>query len=267
MSNSGKSTKGTSEKKIRCVKETRVTNQFKKMMSEALDATKNILSQRRKDLSEQGWDSESQEEFQKIFGLTGNQVITIDSKAEKEKVRESDKDTEFDPYIEKREGVTAYQFMKESIERLINIVDKLSVEDPDEKNILLHGNFVNYTDKSIASANVRADQTYLLNPIFYKSTLRVNIYQNFVCKPLTGKNSKVSTLCHEFSHFYRDGAQGEYGGMGTDDMPTKGGYSNTKPYVKNANEFRDEHNQYVFKNAYNIERYFELPLSTGDNEN
>lgn len=103
-----------------------------------------------------------------------------------------------------------------------------------------------------------------MNPVFYNSTLRINICQNFVCKPLTGKNSRVSTLCHELSHFYRNGAQGEYGGMGTDDMPTKGGFNNNKSYVKNADALKIEHSQYVFKNAYNVERYFELTSVSED---
>lgn len=124
MSSVQKSTKGISEKKKLCVKEVKVTNQFKKMMQETLDATRKVLFQRQVDLSVQGWNDEKQEEFQGIFGVKGTAVITIDSKEEKEKIKEADTETAFDPYIEKRTGITAYQFMKESVDRLILIAEK-----------------------------------------------------------------------------------------------------------------------------------------------
>ncbi|HCB2209310.1 TPA: hypothetical protein MYR09_004401 [Citrobacter farmeri] len=261
MSSNRKSTQGRSEKKKLCIKEVKVTDQFQKMMTEVLEATKKVLAKRQKDLSDEGWTNEKQDEFETIFGFKGSDVITIDSNEEKEKIKLADPETDFDPYIEKRERITAYQFMKEGVDRLIFIAGNISVENPGKEDPLLHGNFINKTFMADSSANVRSDQTFLLKPDLYKKTLRVNICQNFVCKPLTGPESQVSTLCHELSHFYRNGVNGEYGGLGTDDIPTKGGFGKEKHYVGDANKLRDAHNQYVFKNAYNIERYFELQLN------
>ncbi|EDX33004.1 hypothetical protein SD15574_3137 [Shigella dysenteriae 155-74] len=50
---------------------------------------------------------------------------------------------------------------------------------------------------------------------------------------MTGKDSKVSSLCHELTHLVRYGPKGMYGGMQSEDMT-------------------------LFENAYNIERYFEI---------
>lgn len=39
-------------------------------------------------------------------------------------------------------------------------------------------------------------------------------------------------------------------------MPTKGGFSRGKNYLGTARNLRNNGNQYVFKNAYNVEKYF-----------
>ncbi|BCG10576.1 hypothetical protein [Buttiauxella agrestis] len=260
MSSERKSTKGTSEKKKQCVKETKVTNQFKKMMDEALEATQKVLEQRQKDLSGKGWDADKQKEFFKIFGVEGHSIITIDSEEEKKKAMDADPSSPFDPYIEKR-NITAHEFMQEGVDRLLFIFKKISTTiDEGNKDPILIGNFFNKIDSDKGSASVTADQTSFLDPERYAEILRINIFQNFVCKPLMGVNSQASTLCHELSHFYRSGENGRDGGMGTEDMPTKGGYSKLKNYPTFATELKESKNQYVFKNSYNIERYFEILL-------
>jgi len=267
MSNERKSTKGTSEKKKQCVKEAKVTNQFKKMMDEALEATKKVLEQRKKDLSEEGWNDDKQAEFYNIFGIHGNDIITVDSKEEREKVRKiraNDKFAEdlppMDPYIELRADITAYTYMREGVDRLLLLCNKISVEIPLDISQRIHGNFVNQTDINDGSANVSGDQTLGLNPELYKNVLKINIQQNFVCKTLMGVDSKVSTLCHEFSHFFRS-QDSKYGGLGTDDLPVSGGFSKSKPYSVNASSLKKSGSQDVFKNSYNIEKYFELIMA------
>jgi|GEM_PF-814668 len=264
MSSERKSTKGTSEKKKQCVKETKVTNQFKKMMDEALEATKKVLEQRQKDLSDKGWNADKQKEFFEIFGINGNDVITVDSKEEREKVRkvrDACKDPDIippmDPYIEVRDSITACFYMKEGVDRIIDICNKISVRAPIDNAQIVHGNFVNHTDMKGSSANVKSDQNLGLNPDLYKDNLKINIHQNFVCKPLMGYDSQVSTLCHELSHFFRS-QDAKHGGMGTDDMPVSGGFDVAKGYYGYANDLKKMGSQDIFKNAYNIEGYFEL---------
>lgn len=257
MSKEKGSSKGTSEKKKQCIKEVKVTNQFKKMMSEALEATRKVLDQRQNDLSEKGWSNEKQEEFYQIFGVKDSAVITIDSEEEKKKAKAADPINPMDPYIEKQ-NITAYIFMQESVDRLINICDRISVESDTENNdSILHGNFLNTTNLNKGSASVPANQTLGLNIDRYNKILRINIYQNFIGKPLMGFESQTSTLCHELSHFYRSGDNGIFGGMGTIDMSKKG---RERLYYEYANELIDTSSQYVFKNSYNIEKYFELVL-------
>ncbi|MGB7803634.1 hypothetical protein [Buttiauxella sp.] len=247
-----------------------MTNQFKKMMDEAFEATKKVLKQRKKDLSEEGWNTDKQKEFYTIFGMSGSAMITVDSKEEREKVkkaRSEDKDSSeappMDPYIETRDNITAYIYMKESVDRLFDMCEKIYVKPPLDGAPLIHGNFVNQTDRTNSSANVRADQNLGLKPELYEKVLKINIHQNFVCKPLMGFDSQVSTLCHELSHFFRS-QDTKHGGMGTDDMPMVGGFSATKEYIKYANDLKSVGDQDVFKNAYNIERYFELVINDND---
>ncbi|MGB7799599.1 hypothetical protein [Buttiauxella sp.] len=241
-----------------------MTNQFQKMMDEALKATKKVLEQRQKDLSEKGWNADKQNEFFKIFGINGSDVITVDSRKEREKVRKirkNDKASEnlppMDPYIEVRDDITAYIYMRDGVGRLLDMCTKISVTSPIDSSQRIHGNFVNQTDINDGSANVSGDQTLGLNSDSYKNILKINIQQNFVCKPLMGYDSQASTLCHELSHFFRS-QDGKHGGLGTDDMPVSGGFSKNKPYNSNASDLKSSGNQDVFKNSYNIEKYFEL---------
>ncbi|RJT19203.1 hypothetical protein [Buttiauxella izardii] len=260
MSNERKSTKGTSEKKKQCVKEAKVTNQFKKMMDEALEATKKVLEQRKKDLSEEGWNDAKRAEFEEIFGIQGSSIISVDGEDEKKKTKAADPGSPMDPFIEIR-TISAHEFVQESVERLLAMFEKISTTgNAENDDPTLNGNFFNKTHLKKGSASVTADQTSFLDPDRYKEVLKINIFQNFVCKSLMGFDSQVSTLCHELSHFYRSGENGKDGGMGTEDMPTKGGYDPNKKYYEFASILKKWKSQYVFKNSYNVEQYFEIEL-------
>lgn len=261
MSEKKKSSSAITIKSKKCVQEVKVTNQFKRMMTKALKATLMVLEKRRDDLSEEKWDEKRQKEFSTIFGVRHDEILTIHSKAEKEKAKERNFSGLGDPYIEKNENITAYLFMQKSVDRMIFICEKMSLENTVNSNDIRQGNFINKTDDSKASASVSADQTTGLHPDLYSKILTVDIFQKFVCKPLTGRNSQVSTLCHEFSHYYRHGSEGEYGGMGTDDIQINPKNKTESGYLLKANELVENNSQYVFKSAYNIERYFELNLT------
>ncbi|WP_407171914.1 hypothetical protein [Citrobacter farmeri] len=69
---------------------------------------------------------------------------------------------------------------------------------------------------------------------------------------LRGEDSRVSVLCHEFSHL------GEV--MNTQDIAPTGKNekdSSSNEYVQHATDLVNIHSRDVMNNAYNIERYFE----------
>ena len=49
--------------------------------------------------------------------------------------------------------------------------------------------------------------------------------------------------------------------MGSDDIPINPEDTNETGYLLKANKLVENKSQYVFKSAYNIERYFELNLT------
>jgi hypothetical protein len=263
---SKRSSKGESENKKQCIKEFKVTNKFKKMMEEVLPFVGKVLEQRKKDLSVSGWNDEKQEEFYKIMGLKGTEemVHTYDvcDKNGGGRIKETDK-------------TSVIEFMRKSVDRLILIHSKLyvgeegvlsaqydEVGNPTDEEVYKYGNFVNKTYTNEFSAYVISSATWNKDPKEYKENLEINIGQNFVCKPLMGVNSKVSTICHEISHFDRfgyigDKIKGQWGGVGTDDLPL-GDHKKDGKYITYAAELLENHSLDVFKNAYNFERYFQI---------
>lgn len=257
-----KSTKEKTINQTKCVKGCKVTDQFQKMVLTALKAQRIVLHQRALDLKT--WEEKEKNEFLEIFGIEGSVEITIDSKEEKADAREKENGS-VDNYIEKR-SITAHEFMKESVQRLIYMCDQLYVDDAKEgderhdKKLnanITYGSFINRTEDHRYTAGVCSDQTLTLAPERYKEELKINIYQRFTNKVLTGVESQVSTLCHELSHFFREGEKGELGGMGTYDMRETAGGS----YLQYAKELKKKSSQLVFRNAYNIELYFGLAIS------
>ena len=75
---------------------------------------------------------------------------------------------------------------------------------------------------------------------------------------MTGKDSKVSSLCHELTHLVRYGPKGMYGGMQSEDMPVDKELQNAKEYDIFADKLIKKTDMTLFENAYNIERYFEI---------
>ncbi|VTP15510.1 hypothetical protein PUATCC27989T_03405 [Phytobacter ursingii] len=265
MSNSRGSSRGTSEKKENCVKEFVVSDNFKIMMEESLPAARAVLEKRKKDLNNWG---RHHEEFERIFGVSGNNEIehffTVYDTKSGNSVRES-------------ELTTVKEFMRKSIDRMIVICNSLYVDkqreivvdvygDKGNKNkeiLYACGSFINKTDDDEFSAFVLNDQTWRKTVEEYRSTLKINIGQRFICKKIMGRDSKASTLCHEISHFNRfgffsDEVKGSMGGVGTRDLPDDKDYKGTKVYISHANDLVKNHDINVFKSAYNFERYFEI---------
>lgn len=253
-----------SEQKKECVKEFLVSDKFKPMIEEVFISVKKVLAQRKQNLTD--WTSIDEEEFIRIFGI--NKDVEIQSKYSAR--------NETEKRIEK---VKAREFMLSGINRFIEICNNISVENRTCVNgENLYGNFLNYTHITPGSARIESTQTLGCTPKgddeeiekyygntkvmvrrkSYKDKLRIEIFHNFLNKPLWGHDSKVSTLCHELSHLCRYGVDNEsYGGMGTLDLPTVD-FDPDFNYEKFAAELVG--NPEVFKNSYNIERYFEIKV-------
>lgn len=264
---SKKSTNGQTEKNDNNIKTTTVKNDFKIMMREALPAAREVLEQRRKDLSKEGWNDDKQKEFYKIMGVEGNVKITHRYKVCNDEGRQ---------YKMEEDESTVIEFMRKSVDRMIVICDNLCVEDegipspqydesgnPTNEVVLKYGNFVNKTYSGGYSAYVNSNLTWNKKPDEYKQNLEINIGHNFIGKKLFGDNSKASTLCHEISHFVRfgyigDGDKGRFGGVGTDDLPNDKDHKKDGTYITYANKLVENHDLEVFQNAYNFERYFQI---------
>ncbi|WP_049294102.1 hypothetical protein [Franconibacter helveticus] len=145
-----------------------------------------------------------------------------------------------------KNGHTAKEIMLDGVKRIKAIHKGLDITD-----------FINHTDDKgmIYAANVNASKD---------SNYTINIGPRFLKQSVTGKDSRVSTLCHEMSHFIKhepfklDSTQG---GMNTNDDNPKHDYDHQYPervYVNYATELVNKHSKDVFNNAYNIERYFEI---------
>lgn len=150
MSDNKNRSKGISEKKDECVKEFIVSDKFKIMMKDAFSATKSVLNKRAKNL--ENWTENDEEEFEKIFGVSGDTMVTYTFSA-------------------KNTGglllgeVDARTFMREGVNRLITICDRISVESRVCQNgVNLYGNFINNTHISPGSARVTRDLTINLSP-------------------------------------------------------------------------------------------------------
>lgn len=239
-----------------CLCESVVTDQFKRMMTNAFEKTKAILKRRYDDLT--SWDAQHQKEFSKIFGVDGGTTITTKYYSAGQHLTDEPRDA---PSLI---IMPAHDFMKQGVKRLIDICDLIDVGMRTcdiETGFYLYGNFLNETSLSVrASARVAKGQTLNKTPDKYKDTLRIEILQNFQKRKLTGVGSQVSTLCHELSHLiiYQDkGAL--YGGMGTDDFP-KGDFSESTHFLSYAAALLKAHSPLVFENAYNVEKYFELEI-------
>lgn len=263
-----------------------ITNEFVKMMREALSCALRVLRQRQKDL--EIWGETEKKNFEDIMGVKGdieiNDTYYICDMVNTE--------TYSRPVIEK---ISAHEFMKKAVDRMYNIMSQLHVDpnplevsqaDPctnelgpvPDKKVYKYGNFVNRTYTSEYSAFVDRTETWIYSPEQYRENLEINIGYNFYRKKQIGVNSKASTLCHEISHFYRveskdekwgsesgkRESRGPWGGVGTDDLPNDKDYKHEKGksgenrYIEYRKKLHDNHSPDVFKNAYNFELYFQL---------
>ncbi|WP_373240549.1 hypothetical protein [Kluyvera ascorbata] len=271
-----------------------ITNKFVVMMTDSLAYTLSVLKKRQKDLNT--WGQAEQKEFEEIMGVS----LKNDIEHTYYICDMGNINTYHRPAVEK---TSVYEFMKKSVDRMCYIVEQLHVDsnpvevslvDPcskelgpvPDKSVFKYGNFVNRTFTSEYSAFVKRDATCICPPDKYKEQLEINIGYNFCSKKMMGPDSKVSTLCHEISHFYRvesknempvsenneKKSRGTWGGVGTDDLPNDGDYKHTEDadgeniYIKYRKDLKERHSLDVFKNAYNFELYFELCVELNDNE-
>lgn len=274
------------------VKKIAVSDKFKTMMDKALPAARAVLEQRKKDLDI--WEGSEQQEFYDIFGVKGEEQFV-----HKFKIC-TDLATGSIASNNGQEKTTVLKFMRQSVDRMIVIMDKLQVENrklriPREyeevevRKVYIYGNFVNRTYTSQFSAFVKKTDTCYRKPSQYGDYLEVNIGHNFENKELTGVDSMASTLCHEISHFerveYKPNIEGEddgtisetesdkelnkqkyigsWGGVGTSDLPEDGKEhkgGGDSTYIDTRNEFRNNHSFKVFENSYNFECYFEIKI-------
>lgn len=261
MGRNNGSSRGITQKSKVCIKEFKVTDKFKVMITKAFEETKRVLDIRANDLK--AWTPAHEKEFVNIFGLSGETTITINYYLPGQKADVNNHLTALN-----RE-MTAYNFIKGGVDRMIAICNSLEIADRVDESInkVLYGNFSNQTDNPRGSARVSQRQTLHINlkddkyrnksqeeklKAAYREGLTIDILQNFTCKGVSGKNSQVSTLCHELSHFLTiwDGEQ-YYGGLSSNDLGEGREFTN-------ATELKNSHNPKVFENAYNIEKYFEI---------
>ncbi|EDW1644269.1 hypothetical protein EK69_004580 [Salmonella enterica subsp. enterica] len=262
MSDNNGSSTGTAEEKKECFKEFVVSDKFKKMIDEAFKKTKAILKQRRDDLNNWGYDQEH--EFSTIFGIEGKELITMKYYSPGQQIDPDDaKPTPQNTPSEIE--VYAYDFMRDGVERLLGICNKIEVGDRmcDENSIYYrYGNFLNETALKLGAARIGKGQTLNALPDKYKERIHIEILHRFKeINRLTGLDSRVSTLCHELSHLviYKENGV-YYGGMGTDDIIQKGVAETNANYAKHAKYLVQKKSKQVFNNAYNIEKYFEIKI-------
>ncbi len=250
------------------------------MMDEALPCALKVLKKRQHDLAK--WGKGEQDEFYKIMGVRGDVLIEHTFY-----ICDIDDENTYSPSA--KDTTTVVDFMRKAVERMYIIMSNLhtgpqrvevSPTDPcdpelgavPDKRVYKYGNFVNRTYTSQYSAHVERTETWHCTPDQYKNKLEIHIGYNFCKKKLMGPDSKVSTLCHEVSHFHRVerknavwtsaqdkiNSRGPWGGVGTDDLPNNGDHKDDNTYIIYRNELRDAHSLKVFENAYNFELYFEL---------
>ncbi|WP_330986214.1 MULTISPECIES: hypothetical protein [Enterobacterales] len=264
----------------------KVTNDFVKMMDEAIPCALKVLKKRQHDLEK--WGKKEQDKFYEIMGVRGDVFIEHEFNI-------CDMENKNTYSSTGKETTTVVEFMRKAVDRMLTIMSSLHVdsnrievspEDPcapelgpvPDKKVYKYGNFVNRTYTSEYSAYVKRTATWHCSPDQYSEKLEIHIGHNFCTKKLMGQESKVSTLCHEISHFYRvepkktlladeqekAKSRGEWGGVGTDDLPNTDDYKHKKGtggkniYIEYREKLRSQHSVDVFRNAYNFELYFQL---------
>ncbi|MEB4675311.1 hypothetical protein MXL54_11075 [Enterobacteriaceae bacterium G50] len=254
MSDEVGSTQGTTQNGDNII-DVNIKNNFEIKVSQALADALKLLYKRKKELIR--WNPEDEKNFSDVFGVEGDSVIEEEYSTPTTNPKTGK--IELGIFTEKK---TARNLMKGAVNRMIFMAEMMN-----EKS------FKNFTDVGDYYAKVAEQQSVGLSPERYNTSLNIFIGQKFVHAPPFGQDSKACTICHELSHFVRyindfsiskkneikgnindicsaDG-RCDGGGMGTLDL-----YGAPTPR-DHAIKMRNQHSKKIFRNAYNVELYFE----------
>lgn len=252
-------TKGKPTKKLKIVNQCKI-NDFRAMIKETLEAMDKVLAQRTNDL--EVWGEKEQAEFYKIFGSRGERIIEVEMslRGDHHKVK-----------------MMAREVMQDCIRRLKWIKEQLTLDDfinniydPDNPNDPTNTTIPRESGipKTFsASVNAEEENDYKVK-IGINFTGRLQGNRERRCATVTGVDSRVTTLCHEMSHFVKKFTDPTIGGMGTSDYNDKGlrpvpGQKDKWSILQHqlgAKEMIERGDPNVFDNAYNIEKYFEITV-------
>lgn len=218
-------------------------NDFKAMMTDALNALDKVLDQR--DLDLRVWGEKERNDFHTIFGTDGEKVVHIDMPIKGV------------PHIIEMKAVDV---MRDCIRRIRYVRERMTVDS--------FINIINDPREVCAKVVGEPQQDYKVE-IGINFVGRKNKNSNYrACSKVSGGDSQVSTLCHELSHIPKKWTNSKEGGMGTSDYDSKGikqsPFDDDKEsyyeHVIGACKLVNEQSELVFDNAYNIERYFEIAV-------
>ncbi|KFC83329.1 hypothetical protein [Buttiauxella agrestis] len=250
-------TKGKPSKKTTIINQCKI-NDFNAMMKEAGEAMDRVLARRKKDL--ENWGNDEQEEFYAIFGSKGARLVHVNMPIKG---------------VENIVEIKALDVMKDCIRRLCEIKKKLTTDsyinliyDPDNPEAPTNSKIPrdpNLPDTFCAYVNPEQQDNYKVN-IGINFTGRINAKNMRACGEVMGESSRVSTLCHEISHFKKKFVDSSLGGMGTVDYdvdghrrePTEEDKWTLIEHQSGAMKLIDKGSENVFDNSYNIEKYFEI---------
>ncbi|EDX3117379.1 hypothetical protein B6O77_004597 [Salmonella enterica subsp. enterica serovar Mississippi] len=234
--NSKKSTARQTSSEDKSPQEAIVSDQFKKIIDEAFEKTKSILEKRYDNLTKE-WDSHK-DEFSSVFGIDGEETISVNYYTPGQQI-----DPDYVPRTPRntpsKMEITAHQFMIDGVKRLMDICAMLYIDNRKYDKVWgfdRYGSFINETALTLGAARVAKGQTLNALPSQYKERIRIEILHRFIeITRITGRDSRVSTLCHELSHLviYKENGV-YYGGMGTDDILPEGLSRTNSNYTKHA---------------------------------
>lgn len=236
---------GTPEKTVKLYKQCKI-NDYEAMIKEALDAMDEVLNQREKELTGKEWGHKNNKDFVYAFGFLADDIVHIDMpvRGESNLVAMKAKDVVLD-YVRRIKNVKKTMSISDFINKINEpreICAKVKGEPQKDYEVEIGINFVGRKRKEHSG--------------------------NRICMQVTGRDSRVSTLCHELSHIPKIYAYPEKGGIGAGDYDSHGvrqspfgeDHDSYEGHVAGANLLISKKSELVFDNAYNIERYFEIEL-------
>lgn len=219
-------------------------NDFEAMIAETLGALDKVLEQRTKDLNL--WGEKEQRDFLNIFGWEGNEVVHVDMPVRG---------------VSNLVEMTAKEVIFDCVERISYVRGTMTVSS-----------FLNRIDSArevCASVKGEPQDNYEVEiGINFVGRRNRNNGKDRICMSITGRDSRVSTLCHELSHIPKQYASPKDGGIGASDYDSKGikkspykdDMESYEQHVAGANLLIFNKSECVFDNAYNLERYFEIDI-------